>query len=81
MLVPVYGFLAGDTLGVLVLIHDHETIRELAYRLQQAAAVRVKPQARVRVLAGGKLLDLRATVAQAGLAALDRVDVIGEEDG
>jgi len=81
MLVPVYGFLAGDTLGVLVLVHDHETIRDLAIRLQQAAAVRVKPKARVRVLAGGKILDLRATVAQSGLTALDRVDVIGEEEG
>jgi hypothetical protein len=77
-LVPLYGFVAGDTLGVLVLVHDHETVRDLADRLQQAAAVRVAPRSRYRVLVRGKRLELQATVAQAGLTALDRVDLVEE---
>jgi hypothetical protein len=79
MLVPLYGFVAGDTLGVLVLVQDHETVADLAERLQQAAAVRVAPRSRVSVFSRGMRLDLRATVTQAGLAALDRVDLVGED--
>lgn len=81
MLVPVYGFLRGDTLGLVVLVHDHQTIRELAASLQQAATCRVAPTARTRVWHAGRELDLDDTIAQAGLTALDRVDVIPEVDG
>ena len=79
MLVPLYGFVAGDTLGVLVLVQDHETVADLAERLQQAAAVRVAPRSRVSVFSRGTRLDLRATVAHAGLTALDRVDLVSED--
>lgn len=79
MLVPLYGFLSGDTLGVLVLVHDHETVHDIADRLQQAAAVRVAPKPRARVIVRGRVLDPKLTVRQAGLTALDRVDVIGED--
>ena len=78
MLVPVYGFLRGDTLGLVVLVHDHQSVRELAASLQQAATCRVAPSARVRVESGGRKLDLDATIAESGLTALDRVDVIPE---
>jgi hypothetical protein len=76
VLVPLYGFLSGDTLGVLVLVHDHETVRDAAERLQKAAAMRVAPKPRVAVLFRGKRLEPTATVAQAGLTALDRIDVV-----
>jgi hypothetical protein len=81
MLVPLYGFLEGDTLGVLVLVHDHETIADVASRLQAAAAVRVAPRDRVRVVAHGRRLDPRTTVTDAGLVALDRIDVVVEVPG
>jgi hypothetical protein len=76
MLVPLYGFLAGDTLGVIVLVHDHQTIQELAACLQQAAAPRVAPTTAARVFVEGRCLDQELTVSQAGLTALDRVDVV-----
>jgi hypothetical protein len=75
MLVPLYGFVAGDTLGILVLAHDDETIASVAAQLQHAASVRVAPRARVRVLARGAVLDPRATVADCGLGALERIDL------
>ena len=42
--IPLYCFVAGDSLGVLVLVNDHDTVAELALRAQQAAAVRVAPR-------------------------------------
>lgn len=79
MLVPLYGFLRGDTIGLLVLVHDHETVRDVATRLQEAAAVRVAPRTGLQVYHRGKLLDRDSTVARAGLEALERVDVIPTE--
>ena len=79
MLVPLYGFLRGDTIGLVVLVHDHQTIADVAASLQQAAAVRVPPSRRVRVYAGERALDPALTVKAAGLSALDRVDVVPEK--
>jgi hypothetical protein len=76
VLVPLYGFLAGDTLGVIVLVHDHQTVRDVAACLEQAAAVRIAPFARSRVMVGDRYLDPEMTVAQAGLTPLMRIDVV-----
>jgi hypothetical protein len=76
MLVPVYGFVRGDCLGLLVLVHDTDTIAALAASLQQAAATRVAPRERVRVLVRGRVLEPSLTVADAGLTALERVDLV-----
>jgi hypothetical protein len=75
-LVPLYGFVRGDSLGVLVLCKDTDSIRELADNLGQAAAVRVEPRGVPRLYRSGKLLDPGLTVAGAGLSALDRVDLV-----
>jgi hypothetical protein len=56
MLIPLYGFLRGDTLGLMVLVHEQQTVRELAACLQEAACVRVAPAEqldRVDVVARG----------------------------
>jgi hypothetical protein len=79
MLVPLYSFLRGDTLGLVVLVQDSHTIRHLAASVMRAAATRVAPGTRASVYAGERLLDPQLTVAQAGLTALDRVDVVPEE--
>ena len=76
MLVPLHGFLAGDTLGLLVLMQDHETVGDIAQRLMRAASPRVVPLAAPCVFHGGKALDPDLTVAEAGLRALDRIDVM-----
>ena len=76
MLVPLYGFLRGDTIGLVVLVHDHQTIAEVAASLQEAAAMRVAPRRRADVYAGGVLLPPGLTVAAAGLRPLARVDVV-----
>lgn len=81
MLVPLYGFLAGDTLGVLVLVHDTQTVRDVAACLEQAAAPRVAPFSRSRVMVEDRYLDPAMTVAQAGLTPLMRIDVVPVPQG
>jgi hypothetical protein len=78
MLVPLYGFLRGDTIGLIVLVHDREPVAAIADKLQQAASVRVPPAPQAAVYARGRRLDPAMTVAAAGLVALDRVDVVPE---
>jgi Toluene-4-monooxygenase system protein B (TmoB) len=80
MLVPLIGFLRGDTIGLVVLVHDHQTVAELAQVVQQAASVRVAPRDGASVYRGDVKLDPAATVGGAGLSALDRIDVVQESD-
>jgi hypothetical protein len=76
-MIPLYGFLEGDTLGLLVLAHEHDTAATLARKLQDAAALRVHSldAGAVRVWTKGGPLAPMTTVASAGLQALDRFDV------
>jgi hypothetical protein len=74
-MIPLYGFLEGDTLGLLILATEQDTAAELARKLQDAAALRVAPAERVRVWVRGAPLAPASTVAAAGLQALDRFDV------
>jgi hypothetical protein len=76
MVIPLYGFLEGDTLGLLVLAEEDETVLELARKLQNAANLRVAHKDGIDLVYSGKAIDPALTVAQAGLQALDRFDVI-----
>ena len=79
MLVPFYGFLEGDTLGLVVLVNDNDRVHAIAEQLQLAACVRVAPRANAQVYFRGQRLDRALTVSEAGLAPLDRIDVVPEE--
>jgi hypothetical protein len=74
-LIPLYGFLEGDTLGLVILARGHQRVRELAEALVRSAAVRVAPRAGAQVFYEGVALDGEQTVARAGLRPLDRIDV------
>jgi hypothetical protein len=78
MLVPLYGFLKGDTLGLLILVHDRQRVREIVAVLQQAAAPRVAPFPNAVVYWKGMRVDPDTTIAKAGIEPLDRVDVVPE---
>lgn len=77
MAIPLYGFLEGDTLGLLMLAEEGETVLELARKLQDAASLRVARNDKIDFVYNGRAIDPGLTVAQAGLQALDRFDVIG----
>ena len=76
MPVPLYGFLQGDTVGLLILADDGDTLDALARKLQAAASLRVAARDPVRVVYNDKTMDLTMTIAQAGFEALDRFDVV-----
>jgi Toluene-4-monooxygenase system protein B (TmoB) len=76
MPVPLYGFLQGDTVGLLILADDGDTLEVLAQKLRAAASLRVAARDPLRVVYNDKIMDLAMTVAQAGLQALDRFDVL-----
>ncbi len=73
-MIPLYGFLAGDTIGLLILAQETDLIADVARKLEQAARVRVAPTGTVRITHAGRRLDPQWTVREAGLAALDRID-------
>jgi len=78
-MIPLYGFLQGDCIGLLVLAEENDTAADLAGKLQAAASVRVKPEAKVKVVYQGAVIGSHVTVAQAQMGALDRFDVINAE--
>jgi hypothetical protein len=75
MPIPLYGFLEGDTLGLLMLAEEGETVLELARRLQEAASLRVARIDKIDLVYNGKAIDPGITIAQAGFQELDRFDV------
>jgi hypothetical protein len=78
MAIPLYVFVRGDTLGLVVLAPEAETIDDLAQRLSRAAAPRVTLHGSLRVLHRGKVLEGGLTLSDAGISALDRVDLFSE---
>jgi hypothetical protein len=76
MPIALYGFLEGDTVGLLILAEEGDTLQALARKLQDAASLRVAGRDRVQLVYNGKTMDPTMTVAQVGLQALDRFDVI-----
>jgi Toluene-4-monooxygenase system protein B (TmoB) len=79
MPIPLYGFLEGDTIGLLIVAEENETVQDLARKLQDGASIRVAPRERVQVIYKEKVLDPELTLVQAGLEALERFDVIRGE--
>ena len=74
-MIPVYGFLEGDTIGLLVLADEHELVAATAAKLQSAARLRAHLDGPVTVWLNGRAIDLDTTVHQAGIKPLDRIDV------
>jgi len=74
-MIPLYGFLEGDTIGLLVLAEGDDSIAEIARKLQAAARLRAAIEGPVTVLYDGQTLDPLATVSDAGMQPLARFDV------
>jgi toluene-4-monooxygenase system protein B len=74
-MMPLYGFLEGDSLGILVLADERETMASLADKLQRSAMVRVAARTAVHVELAGHRVHPSLTVERSGLTALDRFDV------
>lgn len=75
MLIPLYGFVEGDTIGLLVLSHDDMSIDTVAKKLRESARLRVDSDDDAKLCFEGRPLPPEKTVAECGLRALDRIDL------
>jgi Tfp pilus assembly protein PilN len=75
-MIPVYAFVEGDLLGLLVFAQESETVAALITRVQATASLRVKAFAAASARHRGRVLDPRRRVSESGVAALDRVDIV-----
>jgi hypothetical protein len=73
--IPLYGFLEGDTVGLVILAEPDDTAAQLAEKLQKAASVRVAPNEAMDLVYAGQKRHPQQTAAEMGLAPLDRIDV------
>jgi hypothetical protein len=76
MPLPLYGFLEGDTIGLLVVVDENETVEALTRKLQDAASIRVAPSGNPQLLYRGNKLDPAMTLAEVGMKSLERFDVV-----
>jgi Toluene-4-monooxygenase system protein B (TmoB) len=79
MIIPLYGFLEGDTIGLLILADEKETVQSLADKLQEAASIRVARRTQVQVMYRSRAMDPNLTLAQGGFEPLERFDVVHKE--
>jgi hypothetical protein len=63
MPIPLYGFLQGDTVGLLILADEGETVQTLARKLQDAAGLRVARRDHVQLVYNDKAMDPALTIA------------------
>lgn len=76
---PIYGFLQGDVIGLLVLAYDDDTVAMLGEKLKKAASVRVAPKSGGRVKFQGRFLEPELKFSKTEISALDRIDVVWED--
>jgi len=67
--IPLYAFLEGDTLGLVIFADENESVKDLARKVQRAAALRVKPTEDAHVYFKGARLD-------ASLAVSTQIEVV-----
>lgn len=79
MAIPLYCFVRGDTLGLVVLAPEEERVDDLAARLARAAAPRVRLSGQLAIVHRGRVLRGERSLTEVGIAALDRVDLVSEE--
>lgn len=75
-MIPIYGFLERDTIGLLIFAYPNETAMDLIKKVQQSAAVRVSPQRGLNLKFNDKIIDPKMTVEDIGFKPLDHFFVI-----
>jgi hypothetical protein len=75
MTLPLYGFVEGDTLGVLILADKEESVESMAKKLRGAVNLRVDAGDDMEIVYQGVVLDPFITLEQAHIAPLQRLDL------
>ena len=73
---PLYAFVQGDSMGVVVLGRPEATVAELGEDMLRAVSVRVARRGPFRLTAGARALEPTATLGTQGLEPLERVDLV-----
>jgi hypothetical protein len=76
---PLYGFVQGDTMGVVVLGRLDGTVAELGTNLLRAVGVRLERRGPYELRAGARRLDPDATLRTQEMEPLDRIDLVWDE--
>jgi hypothetical protein len=76
---PLYGFVQGDTMGVVVLGRLDGTVAELGANLLRAVGVRVDRSGSYQLRAGARRLDPEAALRTVAIEPLDRIDLVWDE--
>jgi hypothetical protein len=76
---PFYGFVQGDTMGVVVLGRLDGTVAELGSNLLRAVALRSNRQGAYQLQVGGRRLDPDATLRSEAMKPLDRIDLVWDQ--
>ena len=76
---PLYGFVQGDTMGVVVLGRLDATVADLGADLLRAVGVRLNRQGPYQLRAGARRLDPEATLRTAAMEPLERIDLVWDE--
>jgi hypothetical protein len=75
MILPLYGFVEGDTLGVLILADKDESVESVARKLRDAVTLRVDASDDREIVYQGIVLDPLMTLDQAQIAPFQRLDL------
>lgn len=75
MPLPLYGFVEGDTIGLLIVADEQESVESLAGKLRDAASLRVDGSCCMEVVYRGIVVDPDSTLAQADFRPLQRFDL------
>jgi hypothetical protein len=73
-MIPLYGFLRGDTIGLLILAGEDDTVAELGHKLARAARVRVRTEGPLTLIYRGRALDPKSRLREIGIGPLERFD-------
>jgi hypothetical protein len=75
-MIPVYAFLEGDTLGLLLFAYPNETVGAFTEKLELSAKFRVPRKRKPALIFAGEKLDPEILLGATSIKSLDRIDVI-----
>lgn len=75
MPLPLYGFVEGDTVGVLIVADEHESVGSLANKLRDAVSLRVATTDDMEIVYRAVALDPAMRLDAAQFAPLERFDL------
>jgi hypothetical protein len=75
-MIPLYGFLEGDTIGLLVLAYPQDSMDDLVSKVQNSAAIRIKPRPFMQLQYKNELVAADKTVLELGMLPLEHFFVV-----